>query len=265
MAASAALVHLESSTQGLTDAQARQRLERFGPNRLAEKAPRPAWLKFVDQFKNLLVLVLIGAAALASAIGDTKDAVVILIVVVLNAGLGFYQEHRAEATLAAGEGVVQRGPNPLYLHVAAAIATLESEAQALRSEQAELKSQIGAFELRQRRLLELQPDLQELERRREVAEKSVRSLSEREVEARTRSELVARGAGAVRLLEPARPPLKGESWKTPAGILALLIALAAAFAAGLARALSKRGFATPGAAERTLGLPVLAAIPDYRK
>jgi len=47
------------------------------------------------------VFVLIGAAALAGAIGDIKDAVVILIVVVFNACLGFYQEYRAEATLAA--------------------------------------------------------------------------------------------------------------------------------------------------------------------
>ena len=101
VAAVVALAHLQSSPQGLTAAEARHRFERFGPNRLREKPPRPGWLKFMDQFNNLLVLVLIGAAALAGAIGDTKDAVVILVVVVLNAGLGFYQEHRAEATLAA--------------------------------------------------------------------------------------------------------------------------------------------------------------------
>ncbi|MDP2963364.1 MAG: HAD-IC family P-type ATPase, partial [Sulfurimicrobium sp.] len=99
--AEAALAHLDSSAQGLSKAEARQRLERHGPNRLREKAPRPAWMKFLDQFKDLLVIVLLGAAILAGAIGDIKDAVVILIVVVFNAGLGFYQEHRAEATLAA--------------------------------------------------------------------------------------------------------------------------------------------------------------------
>ncbi len=108
MAAEAALAHLQSSPQGLTAAEAGQRLARFGPNRLREKPPRPVWLKFMDQFKNLLVLVLIGAAALAGAIGDTKDAVVILIVIVLNAGLGFYQEHRAEATLVALKQMLAR-------------------------------------------------------------------------------------------------------------------------------------------------------------
>ncbi len=108
MTTAAALVHLQASAAGLSEADARQRLERVGPNQLREKPPRPAWLKFVDQFKNLLVLVLIGAAALAAAIGDTKDAVVILVVIVLNAGLGFYQEHRAEATLAALKQMLAR-------------------------------------------------------------------------------------------------------------------------------------------------------------
>ena len=86
---------------GLSQLEAEHRLTRHGPNKLAEKKPRPAWLKLLDQFKNVLVIVLLGAAVLAGAIGDLKDAVVILIVVVFNATLGFYQEHRAEATLAA--------------------------------------------------------------------------------------------------------------------------------------------------------------------
>ena len=84
---------------GLSQIEAKHRLTRHGPNQLAEKKPRPAWLKFFDQFKN--VLVLLGAVVLAAAIGDIKGAVVILIVVVFNFALGFYQEHRAEATLAA--------------------------------------------------------------------------------------------------------------------------------------------------------------------
>jgi P-type Ca2+ transporter type 2C len=87
--------------RGLAPDAAAQRLARHGLNKLAEKKPRPAWLKFFDQFRNVLVMVLLGAVVLAAAIGDLKDAVVILIVVVFNAALGFYQEHRAEATLAA--------------------------------------------------------------------------------------------------------------------------------------------------------------------
>ena len=86
---------------GLSAAQTTERLAAHGPNRLAEKPPRPAWLKFLDQFRSLLVLILIGAAVLAGAIGDLKDAIVIGIVVLLNAALGFFQEYRAENALAA--------------------------------------------------------------------------------------------------------------------------------------------------------------------
>ncbi len=87
--------------RGLDAAEVNQRLARHGENRLAEKPPRSKWLLLADQFKSLLILVLVAAAVLAGSIGDLKDAVVILIVVVLNALLGFWQEHRAEATLAA--------------------------------------------------------------------------------------------------------------------------------------------------------------------
>ncbi|HBL26384.1 MAG TPA: hypothetical protein DD490_06070 [Acidobacteria bacterium] len=86
---------------GLQTGDVGARRARYGENRLAEKPPRSKWLAFLDQFKSLLILVLIGAAALAGAIGDLKDAVVILAVVLFNAVLGFWQEHRAEATLAA--------------------------------------------------------------------------------------------------------------------------------------------------------------------
>ena len=89
------------AARGLDEAEVAARHVRYGLNRLAEKPPRSRWLLLLDQFKSLLILVLIGAAVLAGAIGDIKDAVVILVVVVLNALLGFYQEHRAEATLAA--------------------------------------------------------------------------------------------------------------------------------------------------------------------
>lgn len=97
-----ALATLQSEPhQGLDQATVSARLEHYGANRLLEAKPRPDWLKFLDQFKNLLVIVLLVAAALAWLIGDLKDAVVILVVVVFNASLGFYQEHRAEQTLAA--------------------------------------------------------------------------------------------------------------------------------------------------------------------
>jgi len=87
--------------RGLDAMEAATRQARYGENQLAEKPSRSKWLVFLDQFRSLLILVLIGAAVLAGAIGDLKDAVVILAVVLFNAVLGFWQEHRAEATLAA--------------------------------------------------------------------------------------------------------------------------------------------------------------------
>ena len=87
--------------EGLSTITVAERLAQHGENKLTEAVPRPLWLKFIDQFKNFLVIVLLFAAALAWAIGDLKDVAVILVVVLLNAGLGFWQEHRAERTLAA--------------------------------------------------------------------------------------------------------------------------------------------------------------------
>ncbi|MBD3618123.1 MAG: HAD-IC family P-type ATPase [Chromatiales bacterium] len=86
---------------GLGTAEVAQRRARVGANRLTETPPRPAWLRLLDQFRSVLIVVLLLAAVLAWTIGDLKDAIVILVVVLLNALLGFYQEHRAERTLAA--------------------------------------------------------------------------------------------------------------------------------------------------------------------
>ena len=86
---------------GLTIAEAQARLERDGANRLMSKPQRPAWHLFIDQFKNLLIIILLGAVVLAWAIGDLIDAFVILGVVIFNALLGFRQEYRAEQAVAA--------------------------------------------------------------------------------------------------------------------------------------------------------------------
>ncbi|AYH45258.1 HAD-IC family P-type ATPase [Azoarcus sp. DN11] len=100
-AATAAAALEVDPEHGLGSADAADRLVHSGENRLAEAPPRPAWLKFLDQFRSFLIAVLIFASALAWAIGELKDALVILVVVLLNASLGFWQEHRAERTLAA--------------------------------------------------------------------------------------------------------------------------------------------------------------------
>lgn len=86
---------------GLTDRNAHHRLATVGPNVLPEAAP-PSPLKiFLSQFANLIVWVLIGAAALSGLLQEWIDAGAILTIVVLNAILGFVQEFRAERSLAA--------------------------------------------------------------------------------------------------------------------------------------------------------------------
>lgn len=92
---------LHSRIDGLTDAEAQQAVLLAGPNRLLQKPPRSPWLLLLDQFRSLLVLVLLAAAVLAGAVGDIKDSIVIVAVLSLNAVLGFYQEFRAEKSLAA--------------------------------------------------------------------------------------------------------------------------------------------------------------------
>ncbi len=87
--------------RGLSQDEVRRRLELHGRNALEEKGETPLWLLFLQQFQGVLILVLVGAAVLAAAIADWIDAAVILVVVVLNAALGFVQEYRAGRAIAA--------------------------------------------------------------------------------------------------------------------------------------------------------------------
>jgi Ca2+-transporting ATPase len=86
---------------GLEPAEAARRLADHGLNRLDEQATRPRWLLFLDQFRNVLVGLLVAGAVIAALIGDVKDAVAIAVVLVFNACLGYVQERRAEASLDA--------------------------------------------------------------------------------------------------------------------------------------------------------------------
>ena len=86
---------------GLTTAEAEKRLQRDGPNRLAQAAQiNPAGI-FAGQFKDVMVLILLAATVVSLTMGEFLDAAAIVVVVVLNAVLGFIQEYRAEKTLEA--------------------------------------------------------------------------------------------------------------------------------------------------------------------
>ena len=95
------LAQLDASPQGLSAAEAAQRLERHGRNELQERGLRSPWAVLAGQFAETMVLVLLIAAAVSLAIGETTDAIMVLIIVILNALLGFTQEYRAERAMAA--------------------------------------------------------------------------------------------------------------------------------------------------------------------
>ncbi len=92
---------LGSCRDGLTAEDAAERLARYGTNELKETMKRTSLMMFLGQFNDFLIIVLLAAAAMAGLAGSLKDAIVILAVVVLNAVIGFIQEHKAERAMAA--------------------------------------------------------------------------------------------------------------------------------------------------------------------
>ncbi|MBA3697721.1 MAG: cation-transporting P-type ATPase [Planctomycetes bacterium] len=102
LAVDTAAKHLRTDgARGLTIDEAARRLKHFGANRLEQARGRTAFAILFNQFKSLLVLLLVAAAGIAFAMGDNLEAVVILVVVVLNATIGFFTEWKAERTLTA--------------------------------------------------------------------------------------------------------------------------------------------------------------------
>lgn len=98
------LEQLHSSREGLSSEEAKSRLDQFGRNELDEGEKRSLFMKFLDQFKDLMIIILIVAAMLSVITEGSKgltDAIIILAVVVLNAAFGVYQEGQAEAAIEA--------------------------------------------------------------------------------------------------------------------------------------------------------------------
>ncbi len=95
------LSHFKTSKQGLTSAGAGALLEQYGLNALKEKKRRTPLRMFLDQFTDFMVLVLIAAAVVSGIIGEPADTIAIVVIVLLNAALGFTQEYRAEKAIEA--------------------------------------------------------------------------------------------------------------------------------------------------------------------
>ncbi|HQE80887.1 MAG TPA: calcium-translocating P-type ATPase, PMCA-type [Syntrophorhabdaceae bacterium] len=92
---------LNSSLDGLTNDEARKRLNEYGPNELMEKKKKTAIAMFLDQFKDFMILILIGAAVISGFIGELSDTIAIIVIIVINAIIGFIQEYRAEKAMDA--------------------------------------------------------------------------------------------------------------------------------------------------------------------
>src|ERR1700704_299670 len=102
------LQRLDASASGLTAAEAARRLARYGPNELVQTLKASPLRIFLGQFKDVLVIILIIAAAISAALGlaqnetaDLYDAALIIAIVIMNSVLGFFQEDRAERSLEA--------------------------------------------------------------------------------------------------------------------------------------------------------------------
>lgn len=95
------LQSLNSSEQGLTTEEARERLISCGPNTIKQVKKRTILQMVFDQFKDFMILVLIAAAVVSGIIGEPKDTIAILVIVILNAVIGFIQEYRAEKAIEA--------------------------------------------------------------------------------------------------------------------------------------------------------------------
>ncbi|MPL60495.1 Calcium-transporting ATPase [bioreactor metagenome] len=86
---------------GLSTNEVKIRLKQFGYNEMKEKKPSPLWKRFLAQFQDFMVVVLLAATLIAALLGEYTDSVTILAIVIINALLGFVQEYRAEQSMQA--------------------------------------------------------------------------------------------------------------------------------------------------------------------
>lgn len=97
----AVLKQLDSSADGLTSSQVQERQQKFAKNVLAAKKHTTLLQKFIAQFKDMMIIILIAAALVAMLAGEVSDALIIFLVVLLNAIFGVFQEAKAENAIDA--------------------------------------------------------------------------------------------------------------------------------------------------------------------
>jgi P-type Ca2+ transporter type 2C len=93
------LLEINTTNEGLTSAEALDRLQIFGTNELPKKEGQPAWKLFLNQFNSPLMYIMMVAISVSVYIDNVSDAIFIIVVVSTNACVGFYQEHKANKSL----------------------------------------------------------------------------------------------------------------------------------------------------------------------
>jgi Ca2+-transporting ATPase len=101
-----------SLSAGLSPSDAQARLTKDGPNELPHEEPEPLWLRFLKQFKETLILLLLASAAISFFMGNLDDAISITLAVTIVVTVGFVQEYRSEKSLEALNRLV-----PYYAHL----------------------------------------------------------------------------------------------------------------------------------------------------
>jgi Ca2+-transporting ATPase len=112
---------LATKPAGLSAGEAAERLTKYGPNELKEKSAKTPFEMVLDQFKDFMILVLLAAALISGFVGEATDTIAIIVIVLLNAVIGFFQEYRAEKAIAAlkqmaaADAVVLRDGSPVVV------------------------------------------------------------------------------------------------------------------------------------------------------
>ena len=87
--------------RGLTASAAADRLRADGPNALPEEKPKPGWLRFLDEYRSYMQIILIAAAFVSLVVQEWGTAVLLLLLTVLNAVIGLRQKDKAESAMNA--------------------------------------------------------------------------------------------------------------------------------------------------------------------
>jgi P-type Ca2+ transporter type 2C len=95
------MAQLQTTLQGLNSKAVAELRRKYGRNELIEKKKKSSFMMFLEQFKDVMILILIAAAIISGFVGELIDTIAILVIVIINAVIGFIQEYRAEKAMAA--------------------------------------------------------------------------------------------------------------------------------------------------------------------